>query len=101
MEIQELARRAALFAAPGAVTAGVVAAGAAAPIQADSAKIGIDDFLKGEMRVGLVLAAGRLKGSDKLRHLKVEIGEPEPRTLVAGIAEANAPHLPISRKLAL
>ena len=101
LEIQELARQAALFAEPGAVTPGTVAAGAAAPIQADSAKIGIDDFLKVEMRVGLVLAAERLKGSDKLLHLKVEIGEPEPRTLVAGIAEAYAPELLIGRKVVI
>jgi len=101
LEIQELARQAALFAEPGAVTPGIVAAGAAGPIQADSAKIGIDDFLKVEMRVGLVLAAERLKGSDKLLHLKVEIGEPEPRTLVAGIAEAYAPELLIGRKVVI
>jgi len=101
LEIQELARQAALFAEPGAVAPGIVAAGAAAPIQADSAKIGIDDFLKVEMRVGLVLAAERLKGSDKLLHLKVEIGEPEPRTLVAGIAEAYAPELLIGRKVVI
>jgi len=91
LEIQELARQAALFAAPGAV----------APASADAAKIGIDDFLKVEMRVGLVLAAERLKGSDKLLHLKVEIGEAEPRTLVAGIAEAYAPELLIGRKVVI
>jgi methionyl-tRNA synthetase len=49
----------------------------------------------------LVLEAQRLKGSDKLLHLKVEIGEPEPRTLVAGIAEAYAPELLIGRKVVI
>ena len=29
-----------------------------------------------------------MKGADKLLHLKVDIGEPEPRTIVAGIAKA-------------
>jgi methionyl-tRNA synthetase len=91
LELQEKARQAALFAAPGAV----------APVQTGAAKIGIDDFLKVEMRVGLVLAAERLKGSDKLLHLKVEIGETEPRTLVAGIAEAYTPELLIGRKVVI
>ena len=36
-------------------------------------------------------SAERVKGADKLLHLKVDIGEPEPRTIVAGIAEAYTP----------
>ena len=44
-----------------------------------------------DLRVGLVLTAERVKGSDKLMHMKVDIGEPEPRTIVAGIAEAYTP----------
>ena len=35
--------------------------------------------------------AERVKGADKLLHLKVDIGEPQPRTIVAGIAEAYPP----------
>jgi len=91
LEKQEKARQASLFGAPSE----------AAPPPADSPKIAIDDFLKVEMRVGLVLEAQRLKGSDKLLHLKVEIGETEPRTLVAGIAEAYAPELLIGRKVVI
>lgn len=91
LEIQEKARQASLFGAPSET----------APLQADRLKIAIDDFLKVEMRVGLVLEAQRLKGSDKLLHLKVEIGEAEPRTLVAGIAEAYAPELLIGRKVVI
>ena len=64
-------------------------------------KISIDDFAKIEMRVGLVLAAEPVKGADKLLHLKVDIGEPEPRTLVAGIAEAYTPALLIGRKVVI
>ena len=54
-------------------------------------KIAIDDFVKVDLRVGLVLSAERVKGSDKLLHMKVDIGEAEPRTIVAGIAEAYTP----------
>jgi methionyl-tRNA synthetase len=91
LEKREKARQTALFGAPSAVE----------PTKPDTVKIGIDDFLKVEMRVGLVLAAERLKGSDKLLHLKVDIGETEPRTLVAGIAEAYAPELLIGRKVVI
>jgi methionyl-tRNA synthetase len=64
-------------------------------------KISIDDFSKVEMRVGQVLSAERVKGADKLLHLKVDIGEPEPRTLVAGIAEAYTPEQLIGRKVVI
>jgi len=72
---------------------------AAAP--AEPAKITIDDFLKVDMRVGLVLTAERVKGSDKLMHITVDIGEPEPRTLVAGIAEAYTPSELVNRKVVI
>lgn len=61
--------------------------------------IAIDDFAKVDLRVGQVLSAERVKGSDKLLLLKVDIGEPAPRTLVAGIAEAYAPEQLLGRKV--
>jgi methionyl-tRNA synthetase len=66
-----------------------------------SEKISIDDFAKVELRVGQVVSAERVKGADKLLHLKVDIGEPEPRTLVAGIADAYAPEQLIGRKVVI
>jgi methionyl-tRNA synthetase len=92
LEKQEKLRQASIFGVPPQEDA---------PAEANAPKITIDDFLKVEMRVALVLEAQRLKGSDKLLHLKVEIGEPEPRTLVAGIAEAYAPELLIGRKVVI
>ncbi len=73
---------------------------AAAPA-AGSPKIPIDDFAKIELRVGVVLSAERVKGADKLMHMKVDIGEPEPRTIVAGIAEAYAPEQLLNRKVVI
>jgi methionyl-tRNA synthetase len=73
----------------------------AAPSPAAGPKIPVDDFAKVEMRVGLVLSAERVKGSDKLMHMKVDIGEPEPRTIVAGIAEAYAPEQLLNRKVVI
>jgi methionyl-tRNA synthetase len=64
-------------------------------------RISIDDFAKVELRVGLVLSAERVKGADKLMHMKVDIGEPQPRTIVAGIAEAYAPEQLVNRKVVI
>jgi methionyl-tRNA synthetase len=69
--------------------------------EADSPKIPIDDFLKVDLRVGLVVSAERVKGSDKLMHMKVDIGETQPRTIVAGIAEAYAPEQLLNRKVVI
>jgi methionyl-tRNA synthetase len=64
-------------------------------------KIPIEDFAKVDMRVGMVLSAERVKNSDKLMLMKVDIGEPEPRTIVAGIAEAYAPADLLNRKVVI
>ncbi|HEY6003136.1 MAG TPA: methionine--tRNA ligase [Anaeromyxobacter sp.] len=47
-----------------------------------------EDFAKLELRVAVVKAAERVEGADKLVKLAVDAGEPEPRTIVAGIAQA-------------
>jgi methionyl-tRNA synthetase len=72
-----------------------------APAAAGEPKISIDDFAKVDLRVGLVLSAERVKGSDKLMLMKVDIGEPEPRTIVAGNAEAYTPEQLLNRKVAI
>jgi methionyl-tRNA synthetase len=63
--------------------------------------ITIDDFGKVDLRVGLVLSAERVKGSDKLLHLKVDIGEDKPRSIVAGIATAYTPEQVLGRKVVI
>jgi methionyl-tRNA synthetase len=82
---------------PGAVPAksGAAAAPAAA---AGPAKIGIEDFAKVEMRVGVVKSAERVAGADKLLKLLVDIGE-EVRQVVAGIALAYPPESLIGKKV--
>jgi methionyl-tRNA synthetase len=64
-------------------------------------RIGIEDFSKVDLRVGLVLSAEPVKGADKLLHMKIDIGEPEPRTIVAGIAEAYRPEQMLGRKVVI
>ncbi|MGI8992269.1 MAG: methionine--tRNA ligase [Bryobacteraceae bacterium] len=71
---------------------------AAAPA---SEKIGIEDFSKVDLRVGRVLSAEPVKGADKLLHLKIDIAEPEPRTILAGIAEAYKPDELVGRKVVI
>jgi methionyl-tRNA synthetase len=71
---------------------------AAAP---EDPKITIDDFLKVDMRVGQIKDAAAVKGSDKLLHLQVDIGELKPRSIVAGIAGAYEPAKLIGRKVAI
>jgi methionyl-tRNA synthetase len=66
-----------------------------------SPEITIDDFVKVDLRVGEVKFAERVKGADKLLHLKVDIGEPEPRTIVAGIAMVYEPEKLIGRKVVI
>jgi methionyl-tRNA synthetase len=69
------------------------AAAAAAPM-----KIGIEDFAKVEMRVGLVKTADRVPGADKLLQLQVDIGD-EVRQIVAGLALAYKPEQLVGRKV--
>ncbi len=64
-------------------------------------KIPIDDFAKVDLRVAQILAAARVKGADKLLQLTVDVGEPQPRTLVAGIAEAYQPEELVGRKVVI
>jgi methionyl-tRNA synthetase len=63
--------------------------------------IAIDDFAKVDLRVGEVKSAEAVKGADKLLHLKVDIGEAEPRTIVAGIALAYKPEQLVGRKVVI
>lgn len=64
-------------------------------------EITIDDFSKIDLRVGVVLEAAPVKGADKLLHMKVDIGEAEPRSIVAGIALAYKPEQMIGRKVVI
>ena len=63
------------------------AAAEAPPLSA----IKIDDFAKIELRVGKVLSAAAVPKAKKLLHLSVDLGEAQPRSIVAGIAEVYAP----------
>jgi methionyl-tRNA synthetase len=77
--------------------AGVTPAPAAA---ATNNTITIDDFAKVELRVAQVKVAEKVKGSDKLLRLEVDLGT-ETRQIVAGIAQAYDPEKLIGRKVVI
>jgi methionyl-tRNA synthetase len=63
------------------------------------AQIGIEDFIKVELRVGEILTAERIPKSDKLLRFTVDLGEAEPRQILAGIAEHYEPEKLVGRKI--
>ena len=54
-------------------------------------EITIEDFSRIDLRVAKVIRAEAIPRAKKLLKLEVDVGEPEPRTLVAGIAGTYAP----------
>lgn len=74
---------------------------AAPAISIDAPEIEIGDFARVDMRVGLVQKAARVPKSKKLLELQVDIGEAEPRTILAGIAEAYGPEEMVNRRVAV
>jgi methionyl-tRNA synthetase len=61
--------------------------------------IGIEDFIKVEMRVGEILTAERIPKSDKLLRFTIDLGEAAPRQILAGIAEYYEPDTLVGRKV--
>ncbi|MDR1648114.1 MAG: methionine--tRNA ligase [Zoogloeaceae bacterium] len=62
----------------------------AAPAEA-AAPIGIDDFLKVDLRIARIVEAAQVEGSEKLVRLVLDIGEEKPRQVFAGIKSAYDP----------
>jgi methionyl-tRNA synthetase len=66
---------------------------------AGGSPITYDDFAKLDLRVGKVMQAQPIAGKDKLLHLTVDLGEPAPRTIVAGIAQAFKPEVLVGKQV--
>ncbi|MBI4821622.1 MAG: methionine--tRNA ligase [Deltaproteobacteria bacterium] len=64
-------------------------------------EITIDEFSKIDLRVGLVKLAELVEGADKLLKLTIDLGEPDPRTVFAGIRTAYTPEQVTGRKVAV
>lgn len=61
--------------------------------------ITIDDFAKVELRVGEVKVAERVPNADKLLRFEIDLGEAQPRQILAGLAEYYEPEKLIGRKV--
>ena len=61
--------------------------------------IEIDDFAKVDLRVGQVLSAERVPKADKLLLMKIDIGEEQPRQVLAGVAQYYEPEKLVGRKV--
>ncbi len=65
----------------------------------------IDEFKQTDLRVGKVLEAVRIEGSDKLLKLQVDLGEKDPadapvyRQILAGIGKAYEPEALIGHEV--
>lgn len=67
--------------------------------------ISFDDFKKIDIRIGKIVSAERVEGSDKLLRLMVDFGEPASasgettaRQVIAGIAQFYAPEALIGKE---
>lgn len=61
------------------------------PVTAIKPEITIDEFLKVDLRVALVLSADYVEGADKLLRLTIDVGEENPRNIFAGIRKHYDP----------
>jgi methionyl-tRNA synthetase len=86
--------------AHGATEADAVPAAAKEKAEgAGAGLIGIDDFVKVELRAAEVLTAERVPKADKLLKLTVDLGEAQPRQILAGIAQYYEPEKLVGRKI--
>ncbi|MBK8315361.1 MAG: methionine--tRNA ligase [Acidobacteria bacterium] len=72
---------------------------AATEVAPGVAFINIEDFAKVELRVGEIKTAERVPKADKLLRFTIDLGEAEPRQILAGIAQYYEPEKLIGRKV--
>ncbi len=84
---------------PAEAAAEAKAPAPAAPVEAKTATIDYDGFLGVDLRVGLVKTCERVPRKDKLLRLSVDLGEAEPRTIIAGLALTFKPEDLVGRKI--
>ncbi|MBF0230431.1 MAG: methionine--tRNA ligase [Desulfamplus sp.] len=62
-------------------------------------EISIEDFAKIDLRVGTIISAEKMKKANKLLKLKVDLGEQEPRQIIAGIAKSYTPEEVVGKQV--
>lgn len=61
--------------------------------------ITIDEFSKIEARIGVVLSAEAVEGSEKLIKLTLDFGEPSPRQILSGIRKWYEPETLVGKRM--
>ncbi len=69
------------------------------PAPGPAPQITIDEFARVDLKLGKVVEAHPIEGADKLLRLLVDLGEAEPRQVVAGIAQHYAPAELVGRQV--
>mgnify|MGYP000503465663 FL=1 len=75
---------------------------ALAPTEAQTpptTSISYDDFARVDLKVGVVKSAEKVPKKDKLLKLAVDLGEAEPRVIIAGLALTFAPESLVGRRV--
>ena len=75
------------------------AAPASAGATPPGAPITYEHFSTVDLRVGIVLTCEKVPKKDKLLRLTVDLGEPEPRTIVAGLALTFTPEALVGQRV--
>lgn len=73
--------------------------GAGAGAEMGAGTVGFDAFAKLDLRVGVVVTAERVPNKDKLLSLQVDLGEGEPRPIVAGLALSFRPEELVGKRV--
>ncbi len=76
---------------PAPAAGAPAAAASAEPPGGDTGEIGIDDFLRIDLRVARIVSAELVEGADKLLRLTLDTGGGARRTVFSGIRSAYAP----------
>lgn len=63
--------------------------------------INIDDFHKLELKVGTVLSAEEIEGSEKLIKLQIDLGEENPRQVLTGMKMWYTPEEFVGKQLVI
>ncbi len=61
--------------------------------------ITFDDFAKLELKVGTVLESVEVEGSEKLIKLQIDLGEENPRQILAGIKKSYTPEELVGKQI--
>ena len=103
--MNEIREKAGIGAEGKTAAAGKIPAEAAADAKAgadttqEEEFITIDDFAKVELRVGEIRVAERIPNADKLLRFEIDLGEDQPRQILAGLAEYYDPEKLVGRRV--